>query len=136
MTFYSACLILKLPWQHKYTPTASLQRGRTPPLTKCTGYDIKLSDGKASALEIWGMWSTPSLPLLLGPLWPKAVAPDRVQSMGQINCKQITDVKFWLLYRNTWNHATVCKKNAQACLRMLATKCVYKWYMYKQFGIK
>ena len=32
-------------------------------------------------LELWRMWSTPSLP---GPLWSEAVAPDRVLSLGQI----------------------------------------------------
>ena len=39
-------------------------------------------------LEIWGMQSTPSLPLLLGPLWPGMVVPDRALSMGEIelNC--------------------------------------------------
>ena len=30
------------------------------------------------------MISTPSLPLLPGPLWSEVVAPDRVLSMGQI----------------------------------------------------
>ena len=80
---------------------------------KHTGYDIKPSDGEASALKIWGMWSTSSLALLPGSLWPGVVVPDRVLSMGQIEqtvCKQMTDVKLWLLYRNTWNHLTVCKK--------------------------
>ena len=33
-------------------------------------------------LELWGMQSTPSLPLLLGLLWPGVLAPDR--SMDQI----------------------------------------------------
>ena len=28
-------------------------------------------------LEIWGMWSTPLLPSLPGPLWPGVVAPDK-----------------------------------------------------------
>ena len=39
-------------------------------------------------LELWGMWSTSSLPSLPGLLWPRVVAPDRVLSMGQIelNC--------------------------------------------------
>ena len=32
--------------------------------------------------ELWGMQSTPSLPLLPGPLWPGMVAPDRALSMG------------------------------------------------------
>ena len=39
-------------------------------------------------LELWGIQSTPSLPSLLGPLWPRVVASDRALSMGQIelNC--------------------------------------------------
>ena len=51
-------------------------------------------------LEIWEMWSTASLPLLPGPLWPRVVAPDRILSMGQIElfdiltvCKQMTYAK-------------------------------------------
>ena len=49
-----------------------------------SGYDIKQSDSDTLALEIWGMWSTPSLPLLPGPLWPGVVSLDRVPSMSQI----------------------------------------------------
>ena len=37
---------------------------------------------KPVMLELWGMWSIPSLPLLPGPLWPGMVAPDRALSMG------------------------------------------------------
>ena len=39
-------------------------------------------------VELWGMWSTPLLLLLPGPLWPRVVTPNRVLSMGQIelNC--------------------------------------------------
>ena len=40
-------------------------------------------------LELWGMWSTPSLPLLPGSLWPGVVAPDRVLFMGQIELSDI-----------------------------------------------
>ena len=50
----------------------------------CPGYDIKQSDGEAPVLELLGMRSTPSLPLLPGSLWPGMVTPDRVLSMGQI----------------------------------------------------
>ena len=53
------------------------------------GYDIKQSDGEVPVLlELWGMRSTPSLPSLSGPLWPRLIAPDRVLSMCQIelNC--------------------------------------------------
>ena len=55
------------------------------------------SDAEAPVMpEHWGMRSTPSLPLLPGPLWPGVVAPDRVLSMSQIEqtaYKQMTDVK-------------------------------------------
>ena len=44
--------------------------------------------------------------------------------------KQMTDVKLSLLHSNTWNHLTMCKKWAQACLKMLSTKCVYKSYIF------
>ena len=48
------------------------------PLNKCPGYDTKQFDGEAPVmLELWGISSTPSLPLLPGPLWPRVVAPDK-----------------------------------------------------------
>ena len=40
-------------------------------------------------LELWGMLSTPLLPLLPGPLWVEVVAPDRVLSMGQIELNRV-----------------------------------------------
>ena len=49
----------------------------------CPGYD-KPSDNEASALETCDIWSTPSLLLLPGSLWPGAVAPDRVIPINQI----------------------------------------------------
>ena len=47
------------------------------------GYHTKQSDGEFSII-LWEMQSTPSLPSLSGPLWPRVVAPDKVLSMGQI----------------------------------------------------
>ena len=65
------------------TKRASLLRGNTPPPNECLGYDTKQSDGEIPVmLELWGMRSTPSLPLLSGPLWPGVVATDRILSMG------------------------------------------------------
>ena len=53
---------------------------------ECPAYDTKQSDGEAlGMLELWGMRSTPSLPLLPGWLWPEVLAPDRVLSIGQID---------------------------------------------------
>ena len=37
--------------------------------SKCPGYDTEQYDGKAPALELWGIQSTPSLPLFPDPLW-------------------------------------------------------------------
>ena len=37
-------------------------------ISKCPGYDTKQSDGEAPILELWGMWSTPSLSLFPSPL--------------------------------------------------------------------
>ena len=62
------------------------QSARAAEYTDCIsaeGYDTKQSDSKAPVmLELWGTRSTPLLPLLLGPLWPGVIAPDRVLSMG------------------------------------------------------
>ena len=55
---------------------------RTPLPNECPGYDTKQSDGEVPVmLGPWEIRSTPSLPLLPGPLWPDVVAPDRVLSM-------------------------------------------------------
>ena len=45
-----------------------LFRGVRPP-NECPGYDTKQSVGEVpTVLELWGMWSTPSLQLLPDPL--------------------------------------------------------------------
>ena len=52
---------------------------------ECPDNDTKQSDGEVPVmLEHWRMQSTPSLPLLSGPLWPGVVTPDRALSMSQI----------------------------------------------------
>ena len=40
----------------EYTDCISVE-GKTP-TNECPGYGINSSDGKASILELWGMWST------------------------------------------------------------------------------
>ena len=52
------------------TPTASLQKGKTPP-NECPAYDTKQSDGEAPVkLKFWGMRNSSLLPSLPGLLWP------------------------------------------------------------------
>ena len=41
-------------------------------------------------LELWGMQSTPLLPLLQDPFRPAVVAPDKVLSLGQIEILELT----------------------------------------------
>ena len=56
-----------------------------PTPNECLEYDTKQSDGEDSVmLELWRMQSTPSFQLLIGPLWPGAVVPYRIESIGQI----------------------------------------------------
>ena len=44
---------------------------RLPPPNECPDYDTWQSDSEVPVmLELWGMWSTTSLPLFPGPLWP------------------------------------------------------------------
>ena len=57
---------------------------KDPHPNKCPGYDTKSSYSEAQILEFWGMWSTPSLSLHSGPLWPGVVVLVRVPSRGQI----------------------------------------------------
>ena len=68
---------------------------RPPPTTSILDMTLNNLIGRLQS------WSTPSLPLLLGPLWSRVVAPDKVPSMGQIELfdhltvyKQMTDVKW------------------------------------------
>ena len=66
------------------TPTASLQRRKTPPSWVFWIYDVP-----PVTLELWGMRSTPSLPRLPGPLWSEVVVLDRVLFLRQIELSDI-----------------------------------------------
>ena len=84
----------------EYT-TASLQRGKTPHThsNECPGYDSKQSDGEVPVmLELWGMWSTPSLASFPGPLQPKVVALNKGPIYGSNRTKpwiwKFTDFAF------------------------------------------
>ena len=50
----------------------------------CPVYDAKPSDGGTAFLELCGMWSTSSLPLLPSPHWLRVVVSVRISSIGQI----------------------------------------------------
>ena len=68
----------------EYTDCISAKEYDPLPYNKCPIYDTKKSDEAPVIVGLWEMQSTPSSPLLSGPLWPRVVAPDRVLSMGQI----------------------------------------------------
>ena len=67
------------------------------------------SNGEAPVLELWVIWSTPSLPLLPGPLWPEVVISVRIPCMGQI--------ELLMLDNKNWNHLTVCKQMSSVSLK-------------------
>ena len=81
-----------------------LYKGVRPPTTttkECHEYDTKQYDGEAPVMsELWEMQNTLLLPLLLGPLWPEVVAPDRVLSRDQIelNCLLMLN---WIVWNRT-----------------------------------
>ena len=53
-------------------------------------YDTQKSKGEVPMMiGLWGMQSTPSLPSLPCPLWPRVVAPDRAQPMGQTDLNYV-----------------------------------------------
>ena len=69
-------------WALEYTDCISTEGLECP--NECPDNDTKQSDVEAPVmLEFWGMRSSPSLPPLPSPLWPRVVAPDRVLSIGQ-----------------------------------------------------
>ena len=71
-------------------------------------YDTKKSDGEVQVmLEFWGMRNTPSLPLILGPLWLRVVAPDKVLSMVQIELSCVLTLNWVVRNRTVFDIETV-----------------------------
>ena len=86
----------RIHWLH-------LCRGVRPTPNECPGYDTKQSDGEVPVmLELWGMQSTSLLPSLPGPLWPGVVAPDRAQSMDQIELICVLLLNWIVWIRTVW----------------------------------
>ena len=70
--------------------TIAYLRRRKPPPNECPSYDSKQSDSEVpTMLQLWRMYNAPSLSSLPGQLLLGVVAPDRIQSMGEIelNCE-------------------------------------------------
>ena len=65
-----------------------------------------VSDGEASLLEVLGVLSTSSLPLLPGYLWPGVVVSVRVPSRGQIDLFKNYSYSFELCRKNSWETST------------------------------
>ena len=62
----------------EYTGCTSAEGYKNPTPNKCPRYETKQSDGEVPImLELWGMWNTPLLPSLPGPLRSGVVAPDK-----------------------------------------------------------
>ena len=82
----------------EYTDSISAGGVRPPP-NECPWYDTKQSDSAAPVMpELWGIWSTLSLPSLPDPLWPGVITSDRFLSMGKIELNYVL-----VLNWNVWN---------------------------------
>ena len=89
----SKTLIAQSDWGCRIHRLHLCRAVRPPTPTSVLIYDTKQSDGEVPAmLERWGMWSTPSLSSLPGPLWPGVVAPDKGPSYG------LNRTKLWLVF--------------------------------------
>ena len=53
-------------------------------LTECPGFDTNIFHGEVTVLELCGIWSIPSLPVFLGPLWAGILNLVIVPCMGQL----------------------------------------------------
>ena len=115
-------------WNRK-TPTLSvglricesypLYRGKTPPHThtRQKGFlniTFNASDGEIPVLEIWKVWNTLSLSLLLGPIGPGMIVPVTVPYIVQVNlfkiiriwseCLILYNCKLFVLRIVTWSY--------------------------------
>ena len=104
-SYFLFCIVFALPAPPIYTEHASRYKFALNTLDKklsCSfievkkmltvslaegwpGYDWTASCEKAAVLELRGVWSTPSLPLLPGPLRSRMVVFVTLPSMGQID---------------------------------------------------
>ena len=72
-----------------------------PHSNECPGYDTKQFDCEVPVmLLLWWMQTSPLLPLLLGQLWHRVVAPDRALFMGQIELNYVLMVN-WIIWNRT-----------------------------------
>ena len=89
----------------------------------CPRYDVKQSDCEAPVmLELKEMGSTPSLPSLPGPLWPKVRAPDIVQSTGKIELKCLLMINWTVWNRTVFTFNWVLTKNSVLMLNWIVCK--------------
>ena len=109
-------------------------------------YDTTQPDVEVPVMqELWGMWSTSSLPSLPGPLWPVVVVLDAVLSMDQIELNCVLKLNWIAWNRTVWHlncelilNWIVWNGTAFACLSELSEKemfwhltvCKQKLYLY------
>ena len=104
-------------WGYRLHLLHLCRRLRTTRHNVYTGYNIKQCDGEFPALETLGNLEYIFIAITFR--FAQAMC-DSVLFMGQIKqalSEQKTDVKLWLLYSNTWNLLTMCKKTRSGSLK-------------------
>ena len=95
-----------------------LCRGVRPTPNECPDIDTKQSDGEVPVMfDLWGIRSTPSLPLFPGLHWPGGIATDRALFMGQIeiNCVLMLNWITWLYVFFIWIELPRQENPANTC---------------------
>ena len=93
----------------------------------CPGYDTKESDDEIQVmLGLWGMWSTPFLPLLQGTLWSRMAAPDGALSMGYLELNCIFMLKWIVWIRTVWLNWIAWNRNVFFTIKLWT----YIWTAY------
>ena len=96
-----SCFHDPIIWGCKIHRLLPCRGARLPHPKWVSWYDTKQSDGEVLVmLGFWRTWSIPSLPSLLGALWPGVAAPDSVLSMGLIELNRLLMLN-WIVWNRT-----------------------------------
>ena len=100
MTLHYIFITLTVIWGCRIHRLLLCRRVRSPP-NECPECDTKQSDVQVPVMLVpWRMRNTSSLASFPDPLWPGVVAPDRVQSIGQIELNCILMLS-WIAWNRT-----------------------------------
>ena len=92
-------------------------------------YVTKQSDGEVPImLGLWGIRSTPSLPLLPGPLWPGVIAPDKGPIYGLNRTNGIIMLNWIVWNKNVFDNKPYLHLNCMLMLNWIIWNRTVFWH--------